>query len=365
MSKETTYAFLENLFVTRDPSERLKDTRYRQRLFVDWLFENNIAWHHPDLDRHANFLVNEKGLAESSAVAHIATIRSNYRKLLERDDLIDLIRTTIADDAPDREEQIVASIQAIYEATLPKSGHVEANRKTDFFYPTTAQLNELFKGPDLETSQGKRDIAILGLIFCGGLSENEISKLRREDVHFAPNDGNEVTITVPKTPGGKARTIPLYDQKLFDMSWLKFALRRVNTVCDHPEDSLFSGFHRGGYSTNNKPLSPRAIRKIVHKYPITVVEDQSTKKREVTTLELRRSFARRLFLHKVPTKALQAHLGHGRRTTTLEYISPTAEEPKPEEYEPCAAGPILNMIQTLDEKLDEWRKDFVIDEDDE
>jgi len=79
---------------------------------------------------------------------------------------------------------------------------------------------------------------------------------------------------------------------------------------------VFRGFYKGNRKLRPGRLSVRAIQYILETYPIMVDGGMVT----VNAHDLRRTYARRLYVAGVDLVAIQQNLGHADVKTTLGYI---------------------------------------------
>jgi integrase/recombinase XerC len=145
--------------------------------------------------------------------------------------------------------------------------------------------------------EGRRDAALLTLLYGCGLRIAEALSLRRRD---APLDAGTITIT---GKGNKARMVPV-------LPAVAAAIRDYVASCPHrlaPDGPLFVGA-RGG------PLHPRLVQGQMAK--LRALLDLP---REATPHALRHSFATHLLAGGGDLRAIQELLGHASLSTTQRY----------------------------------------------
>ena len=157
---------------------------------------------------------------------------------------------------------------------------------------TTAELERIMRAPDLTTTKGLRDKAILELLFSTGLRVSELCSL---DVDI---DLSRDELSV-RGKGEKIRVVFLSDDaKSATKAYLK---TRGNIVSDR----LF-------------PITPRSVETVVSHYAIKA---GITKK--VTPHVIRHSFATDLLENGADLRSVQALLGHANIQTTQIYTHVT------------------------------------------
>lgn len=126
---------------------------------------------------------------------------------------------------------------------------------------TAAEVVELLEGIDTSTLQGKRDKALLALLFTTGMRRSELVKAKV--VHLRTDVGRPVLVVMGK--GNKERLVPLRaDVKRLLDAWLASG-RDL-----HPDAPLFTHVRKrdGEYlcPTPDKPLNTNGIYKLFQKY---------------------------------------------------------------------------------------------------
>jgi integrase len=83
------------------------------------------------------------------------------------------------------------------------------------------------------------------------------------------------------------------------------------------EGRAILGFSGRGQYLSNRPFTPRGVQKMLKGYPL---QSELNTEFTVTVLDLRRTYARQLFLAGVTLDEIQTNLAHRNKRTTLEYI---------------------------------------------
>lgn len=174
------------------------------------------------------------------------------------------------------------------------------------------ELDKLLKQPDLTTMQGRRDRAILDLLFSTGLRVSELCQLKKTDINL---EKSEFSV---KGKGGKIRVV-------FVDHEAKESLKRYLDFRPDKSDYLFASYGHTKYADGlrltadgKKPMTPRSVQRMVAKYAIA---GGITK--HVTPHVMRHSFATDLLMSGGDLRSVQALLGHSSVNTTQIYTHVT------------------------------------------
>lgn len=178
-----------------------------------------------------------------------------------------------------------------------------------FFY--AQEIEAIYEAIDQTTSLGRRNFAILELLYGCGLRVSELVGLDLEDIHF---EGNYLSI---RGKGNKERYVPLSDVTKDTLSHYVYGTR--NELIDRSKSNTRAVFlnHRGGR------LTTRGVRDILNR----IIEDASG----VTNISphmLRHSFATHLLDNGADIRSVQALLGHESLSTTQIYTHVSRERLK-------------------------------------
>jgi integrase/recombinase XerD len=173
-------------------------------------------------------------------------------------------------------------------------------------YLTPAQVEALLAAPDVATPLGRRDRAILEVLYATGLRVSELTSLRAGDIDL------EVGILTCFGKGRKERLVPMGGEaRRWVVRYLDDARPEIAGRAGAAE--LFLN-HRGGR------LTRMGLWGIVRRHAVTAGV-QAT----LTPHVLRHSFATHLLERGADLRALQAMLGHADISTTQIYTHITRE----------------------------------------
>lgn len=158
------------------------------------------------------------------------------------------------------------------------------------------ETKELIEAPDLSTVLGRRDRAILELIYGSGLRVSEAVGLSLGDI-----DLNEGWVRV-FGKGSKERTIPMGAPATEAIAMMLSDREGV-----HAEKALFTNF-RGGRITT------RSVARMLAKHLVRIAAS-----RLISPHGLRHSFATHLLAAGADLRGIQELLGHAQLATTQRY----------------------------------------------
>lgn len=223
--------------------------------------------------------LRDEGIAPRSIARKLSAIRSLYRYLLREKKVAN---TPFGYDGRSRRK----AFQLKLEKRLP-----------DFL--TASELERLLKAPDANTFAGKRDQAIIELLYATGMRVSELVSLNMENLDLENREirvigkGDKIRTTLIGTPAVKALKPYLKErQKLWTKRY------------DHP---VF-------ISQYGKRLLARRVQKLLDKYAQKV---QIGKK--VHPHMLRHSFATHMLDGGADLRVVQELLGHASLTSTQVY----------------------------------------------
>lgn len=165
---------------------------------------------------------------------------------------------------------------------------------------SVAQVNALLAAPDPSRPLGKRDRALLELLYATGLRVSELSTLRLQQVHLEPG------YVLVHGKGGKERIVPMGECAV---DALKVYLEEVRAI-------LVKGlsFREVFLNSRGRPLSRQGIWKLIKQHALRAGIHVN-----ITPHVLRHSFATHLLENGVDLRSLQSMLGHSDIATTQIY----------------------------------------------
>jgi integrase/recombinase XerD len=169
---------------------------------------------------------------------------------------------------------------------------------------TIDEIERLMGAPDTSSSAGKRDQAMLELLYATGIRVTELVSIQVEDVNLAAG------FLRCMGKGAKERIIPIGDMAVKALT-VFVELGRDSLLKDSSEHALFLNHHGSG-------MSRQGFWKILKKY---AKEAGVTK--DITPHTLRHSFATHLLERGADLRSVQEMLGHADISTTQIYMHVT------------------------------------------
>ncbi|MBW6515337.1 MAG: tyrosine-type recombinase/integrase [Candidatus Cloacimonetes bacterium] len=174
--------------------------------------------------------------------------------------------------------------------------------KTESYIPTyftEKEMETLLNIPDTTSKFGKRNRAIMELMYSSGLRISEIAGCQRKDI-----DLKKGMIRV-LGKGNKIRLVPI--GKIAKEHLEEYEKIRYKFLSKYSDESLF-------LSKSGKPLHPDEIRAILDRYIRLVARTKG-----YTPHTIRHSFATHLLSRGADLRAIQEMLGHSNLSTTEKY----------------------------------------------
>lgn len=256
--------------------------------FNDYLKMNNLGDFttiHHNITRYYLSYLNQKGFRPRSVARKMSSLRSFYRFLVQEGIVEENYFSEVSSPKADK--------------TLPKFIYYE-------------ELDALFESINTNTIIGKRDYALLELLYGTGIRVSEFCNLKVGDLDFY-NDNIIVT-----GKGNKERYLPIYQNiKNTLIDYLQFSRNKLLAKSqDHNCETLFLNY-KGG------PLTPRGVRVILNN-----ITDRAAQNIKISPHMLRHSFATHLLDHGADLKSVQELLGHVNLSTTQIYTYVSKEQLK-------------------------------------
>ncbi|HAL49864.1 MAG: Recombinase [Candidatus Uhrbacteria bacterium GW2011_GWD2_41_121] len=283
--------FLEYLEVERGRSARtIRNYDFYLTRFANWAKQPVPAKIDQDMVSKYRLYLNrnvegreETNLKKSTQNYHLIALRSFLKFLAKKD-----IKTMLAD-----------------KIELAKVG----TRKIEFLEED--ELRRMLNATkDAKGLIGKRDRAVLEMLFSTGLRVSELSELRIKEINLKRG---EFTV---RGKGSKHRIVFLSDNARDAVA--EYLDKRMDT-----SPYLFVSHDRAKKQRDILPLSPRSIQRLVERYATAA---GITKK--ITPHTLRHTFATDLLRNGADIRSVQAMLGHESITTTQIYTHVTDKELK-------------------------------------
>jgi site-specific recombinase XerD len=191
---------------------------------------------------------------------------------------------------------------------------VQDESDTDHLWLTPAQVATLVLTPGVDTLKGLRDTAMMALMLCTGVRAAELLALDVDDLQVM--FGSTLALRVKSGKGAKQRLIP-YGAQDWGLTLTQQWLDRAG-ISSEP---VFVGMRKGDNFYLNKEghhvrLSERSLEYTLQGYPISIDGELRT----VTPHDLRRTYARQLYLTGTDLTAIQQNMGHDGQDITLDYI---------------------------------------------
>ena len=167
---------------------------------------------------------------------------------------------------------------------------------------TAEQAAKLLAAPDLNTTKGIRDRAVIALLIGAGLRRSEVAGLNAEQIQLREDRWLIADLTGKQ---GRIRSVPI-------PSWAHDAVTAWRSAAGVTTGALFRRVTRHSAVAPGR-ISAQAVFHIVKTYA-----DQLDL--TISPHDLRRSFARLAHLGQAPMEQIQLSLGHASVVTTEIYL---------------------------------------------
>jgi integrase/recombinase XerD len=165
---------------------------------------------------------------------------------------------------------------------------------------SSSEVERLLRTPDLSTSHGMRDSAMIELLYATGLRVSELTGLRLEDLHL------DLGYLLCRGKGSRERLVPVGSQASLRVQEYLAAAR---TTITKGKAGPFVFVQSAG-----KPLTRQAFWKNLRRYAL-----EAGVKGRISPHVLRHSFATHLLDNGADLRAVQKMLGHADISTTQIY----------------------------------------------
>jgi integrase/recombinase XerD len=271
------------------------------------------------IDRFLHYLAAERGLSPNTLSAYGSDLQeirsflasrgiSNWDEM-NRDHVSGYLQGPGERLSERSKARHIASLRAFFKH-LQRVGAIHQNPTTRLTFPKAglslpkvlsgSEVEALLRQPDDVHPLGKRDRAMLELLYATGLRVSELTDLKLHQLHLDPG------YVVVHGKGGKERLVPLGE-------WAVDALRRyleegrITLLKRKSTQEIFVN-HRGG------KLTRQGVWKIIKQYALLAKIRQN-----ITPHMLRHSFATHLLENGADLRSLQSMLGHADISTTQIY----------------------------------------------
>lgn len=254
--------------------------------FVEWAAEEGVnpaGASHQDLALFRRALA-EMGYARSTIGTKLAAIRRFYEAAIWHGL---------------REDNPAAGLK-------PPRSHTSKRDHILKRYLSPKQIKALLAAPDTDTDTGKRDLALMGLMYFHGLRVSEVTSLSVDDVVL----GDPMTMTIRQSKGARDRVIFLIgaSQEILT-TWLKV---RYEHITDETNGAVFVSFC---VTATGTPLSTDGARWIVNSY----LKDLGFYRPGLSCHALRHAHASHAMAAGGDIVALANEMGHSSTETTGVY----------------------------------------------
>ena len=265
---------------------------------------------HLRVERRLARLTIESYSRDLAALARFADAAGTGVERLSRQDLEAFVRGLMASGlSPRSTARAVACVRGLYRF-LVLDRRLESSPADDLRAPrawpalprclSIEEVDRLIAAPDVSTSRGLRDRAMVELLYATGLRVSELVGLRAADLNL---DAGYLTCT---GKGDKQRLVPMGDQAI---AWVRRYLRdgRPALLRQRTSPRLFVNARGGG-------LSRVGFWKLLRAHGV-----RAGLPRGLSPHVLRHSFATHLLDRGADLRAIQMMLGHADLSTTQIY----------------------------------------------
>jgi integrase/recombinase XerD len=172
-------------------------------------------------------------------------------------------------------------------------------------YLEKSEMDALLSAPDRETSQGRRDYAVILFLYNTGTRADEAAQMVISDVHLSSTPNRYSAWVMIRGKGNKERRCPLWDRTVAEITWLM----GNRSTGEH----VF--LNRCG-----SPLTRFGVHALVERYARrAAAKTPSLKDKRVSPHTIRHTTATHLLRAGVDINTIRAWLGHVSLATTNIY----------------------------------------------
>jgi site-specific recombinase XerD len=298
-----------------------KSRRSRLQQFCSWQQSSGYFWYQPALAQWRDHLLQNEQLQPTSARAYLSTVRSAYRQLLRSNEVRQWLYDRMPSDlSPERQLALMTEFETRLKNDIDPNNapiaiiEVQDESDTDHLWLNASQVAALVLAPGVDTLKGLRDTAMIALMLCTGVRATELLALDVDDLQVM--FGSTLALRVKSGKGLKQRLIP-YGAQDWGLTLTQQWLDRAGIL----SGPVFVGMRKGDnfYLTkegDHVRLSKRSLEYTLRDYPISIDGELRT----VMPHDLRRTYARQLYLTGTDLTAIQQNMGHEGQDITLGYI---------------------------------------------
>jgi integrase/recombinase XerD len=271
------------------------------------------------IERFSDALWLERGLSENTLSAYrsdlqslalwLAGIESNLLGAARHELLSYLQQRVEAGAKPRSSARLLSSIRRFYRYLLRESllkedpsSRIDAPKLGRSLPKTLTEedVEHLLAAPDISTTMGLRDRAMLELLYASGLRVSELVSLLLLQVNFQQG------LVKVMGKGSKERLVPLGEEALY---WLQRFMRegRGLLLAEKRSEALFP-------SKFGAAMSRQAFWQLIKRYAL-----QAGISKPLSPHTLRHAFATHLLNHGADLRVVQLLLGHSSLSTTQIY----------------------------------------------
>ncbi len=266
------------------------------------------------------YLELEKELSQNTIESYIRDLRqfNAYLKENNLSDIVNVNKTLIitylmnlqkSGKSVSTVSRNIASLRSFYQFLL-NEGIINKDPTINLQSPkqekrlpsilTPKEVEILLEQPNVNSTKGVRDKAMLELLYASGIRVSELIALNVDDINLY------MDYILSSKDTANERVIPI-GKIAVDVLSLYIEKHRMNFLKDSDEKSLFVNYH-------GKRLTRQGFWKIVRGYT-----NQAGINKNITPHTLRHSFAAHLLQNGADLKSVQEMLGHADISTTQVY----------------------------------------------
>jgi len=276
------------------------------------------------IDQYLSYIKNEKKMAENSLEAYGRDIRDfeqfiqsrgtgNILEATSTDVVAYLNKLKAAGRSPSTVNRKLASVRSFYnymqsENQIPdnpargiKTPRIE---RKELEYLSIKEIDQLLDSPD-DSLKGRRDRAILEVLYATGIKVSELIDANIEDVNF------RMGFITCYGESSKTRIIPMGRPARAALEDYVYEVRDQLLEDNKDEKALFVNYY-------GKRLTRQGLWKILREYG-----EKSGIKHKLTPNTLRNSFAVHMLQNGADLKSLQELMGHEDIMATQVYLAAT------------------------------------------